>query len=358
MRSLLARTFVVMMVAGAAVGCGDKLPKATLISHMRVLGARTEVKGDETRSTPKPGETATLTWAMAYPKVDEDDSTLSSLFITCTAPTQFTGIPICQEFIDAAMSPDDAVAKMLGKSTQKLSCAGQENMAFTVGTLGGTCVSGTPKLDVKIEAGSKIPKKLVRGILCRNGTPLLNPDNPELFECSRNKGVKASDFEEIAVYGTVPIQLRADLANENPSLTDATLKQSGKTWMPIMGMLPAMDDDCADAAKMGMLPSSDGRSVTIGFSYPAKLREKYGGELETLEISAYATAGEVERRFIVFDPDAEVKGGQLSHEITWKMSAADRMDVKSGGELVRFFFTILDRRGGFDVTDRALCVTK
>ena len=36
--------------------CEDDLPAVTLIAHMRVLGARTEVQGDPSRSNPKPGE--------------------------------------------------------------------------------------------------------------------------------------------------------------------------------------------------------------------------------------------------------------------------------------------------------------
>ncbi len=353
-------SWVALLAAALVCGaCGDKLPKATLITHMRVLGARTEVKGDPTRSTPKPGESATLTWSVVFPSTMQDDSMVSSLFIVCTAPTQFSGIPICQEFLDAAASPDQAAAQMLaGASMQTLSCKGNANSQVSFGALGAVCVTGLPKLNVAIEADSKIAKKLVRGILCRNGTPVLDPSNPELFQCDPIAGVKASDTDEIAVYGTIPIEHNANQANDNPSLKDATWKRGGKTWDEPQGMLPATDDDCVDAATMGLLPFSDGRADTITFEYPASKREKAGGVLETIEISAYATAGKLERRFIVFNPEDPVTGGVLKHSLAWNMSASERAAVKTSGKLVRFFFTILDRRGGFDVTERALCIRR
>jgi hypothetical protein len=123
-------------------------------------------------------------------------------------------------------------------------------------------------------------------------------------------------------------------------------------------MPAATDDDCLDAVSMDELLQSDGLDEVFSFAYPAKLREKHDGELETLELSAYATAGELERRFIVLEPDAKTSGGLLKDDWMWKMPKKERELVGKNGKLVRFFFTILDRKGGFDVTTRSLCIKK
>ena len=50
------------------LACADNLPKATEIVHMRVLGAKLEVVGDETgRATPKPGEQVKVSFDTVFP---------------------------------------------------------------------------------------------------------------------------------------------------------------------------------------------------------------------------------------------------------------------------------------------------
>src|SRR5262245_47398400 len=137
------RRWLLLLGLLAAVGCEDELPRASLIQYMRVLGARSEVVGDPSRSNPHPGEAAQLTWDIAYPRLDEDDSRLQSMFLVCTAPVRFSGIPICQEIIDAAGSvSEDTPPFGLGAGTGVLSCGSPE--LKLVGDAVG-CVDGTPK---------------------------------------------------------------------------------------------------------------------------------------------------------------------------------------------------------------------
>jgi hypothetical protein len=49
-------------------------------------------------------------------------------------------------------------------------------------------------------------------------------------------------------------------------------------------------------------------------------------------------------------------GGQLESALTWEMTKKERDEIGPDGKLVRFFFSVLDHRGGFDITSRALCV--
>ena len=360
MRSLTKALGLILPLASVALlsACNDDLPKATDITHMRVLGARLEVKGDIERSTPKPGETVSMYFPVVFPSVETDVAEVSSLFITCTWPDRYTGIPICQEFIDLALNPDQALADMLaGADMKDFSCKGIENSSVMLDSIGLTCVTGAPKLDAKIDAKDKSTSKLVRGVVCQNGTPFLDPTDPTLFGCKRKSGVKASNAEVLPVYGTIAVQQKAADANQNPSFADVAMTFHGAKWEePDPAGLPVTDDDCADAAKMKLLVVSTGLEEKLTLSFNPKAREKVDGELERIEFSAYATGGALSRRFIVFEPDQKLEGGKLRDELTWEMSRADRREIKAGGQLVRFFFTVLDHRGGFDITERDICV--
>jgi hypothetical protein len=49
-------------------GCGPSFDPASLIASPRVLGARIEVAGAPERASPRPGETADLTWLVTSPE--------------------------------------------------------------------------------------------------------------------------------------------------------------------------------------------------------------------------------------------------------------------------------------------------
>src|SRR5690348_2910462 len=120
-------------VTFAAIGCNNDLPIASQISHMRVLGAALSVEGDSARTSPKPGETAHMTWSMAYPDATEGDGDLASMFFVCTAPKQFAGTPVCQELLDIAQggSISAIVAATRGKDAPD--CAKNPNRVYELG---------------------------------------------------------------------------------------------------------------------------------------------------------------------------------------------------------------------------------
>jgi hypothetical protein len=342
----------------AAFGCDDDLPRASEIKHMRVLGARTEVQSDSARSTPRPGEVASLTWSVAYPDPTQDDGELASLFLTCTAPTRFSGQPVCQELLDAAQGTTSLLTILGGAGGLQRApkCADAPDQHLETGPFSLTCVSGTPHSDVKIETSFRAKSKLVQGIICRKGSPVLDIDAPTGVRCDPLSGVKASQMESIPVYGTVPVQYRDEDANHNPTLDAARFAfgESELAW-PALTSDEVLEfaDDCAEAAKDQQLLSSNGKDEQIVIEYDPEARELHDGTPEPLEFSTYTTLGTLDRRFTVFPADAKPP---LKSTLHWSVSKELRDKLGDRSQLVRFYFTVLDHRGGYAITSRELCV--
>lgn len=350
--------FVVGLLALVATlaGCEEDVPKATLITHMRTLGARQEVVGDETRSNPKPGETARLTWAMAYPKLETSDDELASLFITCTAPTRFTGNPVCQELINLAQGRTTGLGFSFGGTPT--GCDVRPNGSETTAGIRLTCVTGTPALDVIVTEEMKTPR-LVQGIICRNGIPRFDLDSPTGASCQRKAGVSEKNFESITVYGTVTVATKNSEENLNPDADQIDLhlrtseSSSPRPWNPTPPeMLPELEDDCSTANRDVVL-TSNGHPEVIQLDYP---KQPSSERAEDLVFSTYATLGELSRRFTVID--GETGREDKEPDLTWELSEEEREDLLGKPKLVRFFVTVIDSRGGFGVTARDLCVVR
>jgi hypothetical protein len=339
--------------SGLFSGCENDLPRASNIERMRVLGGQVAVIGDEARSTPKPGEKARLTWNMAYPDPAVDDSQLASVFLVCTAPEQFTGVPICQEVIDVARGGSiSGVLDALMKG-QKINCADTPDKAFELGPFTVACVTGTPKLDVPIAKDSRGAGKLVRGIICKNASPRFDPKDPTGLSCD-------GDTEDhIAVYGTVPIQRADDESNQNPNIDATSLffHDPPIPWQPVAEDVAAQlnDETCLDEAKAMRVMHSDGHEEQITLRYDADQREEHDGKPEGLEFSVYATFGKISQRFTIFKSDAELP---LKNTFKWELSEDERKELNEKSRRVRFFFTLMDGRGGFSATSRDLCINR
>lgn len=340
--------------------CQDDLPKASQIVHMRVLGATTRVVGDPQRSSPKPGETAELTWSMVYPDLSVDDSQLSALFIVCSSPGQFTGTPVCQEFIDSARGGNFADL-FTGFGGELPDCRTNPNRVYRNGSLSIVCVTGTPKLEVAIPADTTATSRLIRGIICRNGTPKVDRSDPRLTSCAPMPDVAPAAIEDVAVYGTVPIQYPGTQGNQNPRLDSEAAQfffhDPPVPWNETPEDLrdTLSDDTCLDEAKAERVMHSEGAEETITLRYDASLREQLDGEPEGLEFSGYSSFGELSRRFTIFRSDAELP---LSDTFTWELAQAQREALNGSSKHVRFYFTVIDHRGGFAVTSRDLCIDR
>jgi hypothetical protein len=325
---------------------------------MRVLGASTAVLDDETRTTPKPGEAAQVTWSMAYPDATQDDSQLSSVFIVCTQPDQFSGgVPVCQELIDIASGGSIAEYVALTRGRDAPNCEQYPDRVYDFGPFRVVCVTGTPKLNVSVAPSFKATAKLMRGIICRSGTPQLDQNAPGGASC-KPKG-PAEVRESVQVYGTVPVQYSDEESNQNPSIDAAgfAFHDPPLPWAALPDDLAASltDDTCLEEAKARRVMHSEGSEELITLTYEASQREIHDGKPERLEFSAYTTYGELSHRFAVFDATDEPP---LKDTYTWQITEDQRSRLNGKSKRVRFFFTVMDHRGGYAVATRDVCIDR
>jgi hypothetical protein len=341
-------------------GCADDLPKATEITHMRVLGATLEVEGDPSRTTPKPGETVKMTFATVFPSQTETTAKMQTMLIGCTAPNRFTGgLPVCQEFLDLAMGTEtqDISSALNMTAGKKYTCDDLPAPRIQMGALSIQCLRGDPTAQMLVDPAFTGPRMLFVGVICERGKAFIDPKDPLIFGCDNDSG------ETIQVNGLITVQQKPSEANHNPSLEALELVLGPtyfKPWLPFEGTLPPANDCREDAqtderkVDMLTLPHADPGKHEIAISYEAAAREKIDGEPETTEITIYTTSGEMERRFTLFESDDKGEGGKLVSDIEWKPPKLATLPPK--GQLARFYVTVRDQRGGFGITSRAACV--
>jgi hypothetical protein len=352
--------------------CQDDLPKATLIVDMRVLGSQLSVVGDETRASPMPGESVRVSFATVFPEADQTIERGQLMLISCTAPDRYTGgLPICQELIDAFESGAVEQAGMLFTAPEQIPCSDIPGGRQTFGGVTVLCLRGEPDVQLTIPDDFDGSSALFLGILCERGEAFLDPTTPELFGCEDNDGLS------IGLTGTFPVQRAEDQINHNPDASLLSIEMEPFIeWRPIdTEMLATLPEDCAAAtATSGTMPADPlFPGVDVGLHdltlrYPAEARERVlnepGQPFETLEITVHTTFGEIERQFTVFTDDSEtvdVKRGDvpidtdppwLEEDLSWDPDD----DVPVTGQLVRFFVTVRDQRGGFNMSTYAACV--
>ena len=373
----LAGSIVVVLSVGALTACADDLPKATEIARMRILGAQLSVEGDETRTTPKPRETVHMSLSTQFPSLAADRAAVRSLIITCTAPDRFTGgIPICQELIDVASAPGASAGdiELPEGFDQRLECADLSfaSPVFPPSPLSAHCKMGEPVFDIAIPEGYTADEVMFAGIVCEHGKAVLDPELPGLFGCEDD------DAEPIPLHGLIRVQHGGEDENHNPDMSALRLvREISGLWQPIEASaltteIEARCESFVERTPDPELPWAIG-GLTLNIGYEAGARELASGEPEELELTIYATSGELERRFTLFGPEQngrkilDADGNplidddgnvlrQLHDSIHWDSPKV--ADLPDDGELVRFFVTIRDGRGGFGQADYALCALK
>jgi hypothetical protein len=208
------------------------------------------------------------------------------------------------------------------------------------------------------------------------GEAYFDPTSTELFGCDDNDG------ETIALHGTYPVQLEADDINHRPEISKLSIEMEPFIeWRPIDGTAlaepGALSEDCLEvasglAADAGggatgsnpYLPGVDVGEHQLTLRFPAEERERTGEIFESLEVSIHTTFGEMERQFTVWTDESETVGAKrgdvpidtdppwLEEDISWD----PENDVSTSGKLVRFFVTVRDQRGGFNMSTYAACV--
>ncbi|HEY2735387.1 MAG TPA: hypothetical protein VGI70_15425, partial [Polyangiales bacterium] len=265
--------------------------------------------------------------------------------------------PICQELIDAARSGSSlGILSMFGGATPP-DCGKNPDSNLVRGAFSVTCVSGTPHSSLTIEKSFSAGAKLIEGVICRNGTPKFDSKSSTGVSCSAKPDVAMSDVESVSVYGTIPVQYDDDGENHNPSIDAANFVfgAGDARWLPNDQNAPISDwiDDCSAPARAGQLLSSDGIGEDFAIRYDADARESYQGAPESLEFAVYVTKGKIDHHFALFDSDAKLP---LEAPLHWELSKEDRDKLGDENELLRFYFTVIDHRGGFAITTRDLCV--
>jgi len=294
-------------------GCGPDFDPASLIRTTRVVGARVEVDGASDRSTPKPGETATVTWLVTAPA---GTPSLAWAFALC-APGQ-TG----------------------GKST--LGCSSAP-LALFQGT------ENPPRLSIAIPAADAIGSArslIVYGEICAgvNSTPVFDPESG-IPRCTGG-----GDHTTASV--SIAIQ-RGDESNHNP-VADRAFTFDGQVWAP----LPTGGDPCV----LGPRVLAGSKDHVIGNTTEGSDREAYTGTLgdppvtvalrESLQISQFTTTGELKSQFSFLE--GTDSNPQTTVDVKW--NAPPAADVTVADLPVTFTFVVRDSRGGVDWTTRAACV--
>ena len=315
-RATLASALLLLGIADGVflAGCGPTFDPASLIETTRVLGARVEVDGDPARATPRPGETASVTWLITSP---EATPPLHWAFAVC-APGSVGG-------------------------TTSLSCQSAP-LALFEGT------NTTPRISISVpplESLGGASSLLLYGEICSGGDsmPMFDPQSG-IPGCTKGGGTTMSV--------SVPLQLGDD-ANHNPT-ADRAFTFDGQVWPT----LASGDDPCL----AGPWASAGSTDHVIGNMTEASDRESYTGiagdppvaapKRESLQISQFTTAGKPKSQFSFVEATDE--NTETTVEVKWEAPKAE--DVPAAGLPVTFTFVTRDNRGGTDWTTRSACVSR
>lgn len=359
-----------LALAALSGACASDLPKATDIERMRVLGTEISVVGDETRATPKPGESVRLSFPTVFPEQDQTIARGQLMLISCTAPDRYTGgLPICQELIDAVESGD--VGESLFAVPDQIKCSDIPGGRQSFAGVTVVCVRGEPDVRLQVPDDFAGSSAMFLGVLCERGDAFLDPTSSELFGCEDNDG------ETIGLTGTYPVQRDDDDVNHNPDVSKLSIEMAPYIeWRPSdAATIAALPENCAAATATTpdepadpTFPGVDVGLHELTLRFPAKERERALNEpnepFESLEITVHATFGEMERQFTVFTDESETYDSKLGEvpidtDPPWleeNVSWDPENDVPVTGQLVRFFVTVRDQRGGFNMSTYAACV--
>lgn len=383
MRDMRASLLTALLASIVATACAEDLPVITDIQTTRIIGARAEVWEQphmdhghaHPTATPQPGQRLDVKFQLVSPNLIRDDRHIRSMFMDCTYPERFTGLPICQEFFDFFKNFDPDTPLPDEEEYDPIYCRDDNEFTWSPParpgapskSVHGSCVIGGTLVKIPVFERYKEPIKLIRGVICENGVPWFDAREPEWFGCDSNSDERP--VVEMLVHGTFPVELEQANRNYNPSMEDVELRLNGRLWeaTDVTGLLDEDElervregenieaENCRDHVDETGLLAIDPFEHELEISMRADRREFAEGKVEDMEFSLYATAGEVSRRFTIFDgSDPGDEDGMLRDTVKWQAPKAS--SVPEGGMLVTLYVTVIDRRGGFDMAVRHACV--
>jgi hypothetical protein len=306
-RRNLGRWTLATAVLSLLGACAGDMDPASLVEKTRVLGARVQVEGAPERATPRPGETAQVSWIVTAPA---ELPPLGWAFALCAS----AGDQGCAQEPLAVWQGHDAQPVVTVTIPDAATLAGARSLSL----YGRICSSSEPTLD----AATGRPGCTMSG----DGTTALV---------------------------TIAIAAGDDDVNHNPDLADHTLWLDGKPWT-------TAGEDCASLpqVKAGShehllrleTMGTDREAFTLMEGDPPRPTQKR----EALQISQFTTAGKLERSVSAVEGDDASDRPRV--EVKWDAPDADK--VAAGGQVVRFTFVARDMRGGVDWTRRTACVVK
>jgi len=292
-------------------GCGPTFDPASLIASTRVVGARIEVEGAPDRASPKPGETANVTWLVTSP---DTTPPLGWAFAVCG-----TGAGSSASCFQAALARFDGTT-----SPPRISIAVPSEA--TLGGATGLTLNGG------ICAGA-------------DSMPQFDPQDG-LASCSNGGRGTTVSLD-------IPLQFGGD-ANHNPT-AERGLTLDGAAW-PAPG---AANDPCAQGPRV----AAGSKGHVIGSTTEGSDREAYTVMMgdppvaiparESLQISQFTSRGKLKSQFSFVE--AADQNATTTVDVAW--DAPEANEVPAAGEAVTFTFVVRDDRGGADWTTRTLCVT-
>jgi hypothetical protein len=312
---------LLLCLAGASFasllsGCGPTFDPASLINTTRVLGARIEIEGAPDRASPRPGETANVTWLITSPAATPP---LGWAFALCAPGT-------------------------VGGKTA-LGCESAP-LALFQGT------ASPPRLTISVPAADGLAAAtslILYGEICSGAgsTPTFDPQSG-IPGCTGGGGTTTSL--------SIPLQLGDD-ANHNP-VADRTFTFDGMAWPA----LAAGGDPCVAGPRVSA--GAGAKDHVIGNTTAGSDREAYTVTVgdppqsmstpmrESLQISQFTTAGKLKSQYAFVE--ATDDNAATTVAVTWEAPKA--AEVPPVGLPVTFTFVVRDNRGGIDWTTRVACV--
>jgi len=298
-------SLVWLLAVPCVAGCDDSLKSVSLIEETRVLGARVEVEADPLRSSPNPGELASLRFFLAAP---DGQPEVSYALSVCAVRLVNSGFPACAGApFASALETDGSLVDV--------------RLDFQV-----------PE-DLDREA---TPHAFARGLICPNSGLNLGPDGSP--SCATGSGTEVAF--EFGLGGP-------DGSNQNQSPTFATdtFSLDGEPW-------PATADATCDSGSLRQVTAKTRHALRVdladsNFETLTQPTSVDPGR-ETLLVSPFSNAGELSNGFLSLSADAT----PAERSVTWDAPAKN--DALPA--LVRFYFVVRDARAGEDFAERALCV--
>jgi len=306
---MTTKLFPISLALLSLAACESFTP-GSLITDTRVLGARVEVEGDPSRSTPRPGERV-----------------LVSLLVAGSRET-----PVLSWALAACLPGGSAGADCVGEP---------------LGTALG--ISGRPELTLTVPSDSALgssTKLQLGGIVCVAGTPELSESGAR---CVGDGAVGT------VVLFDLPLARASDGSDDNqqPDLTDTGFALDDVPWTATS----ADPSGCASQALPEVRADEQEHDITIELGPSA--RELHLGPdrqvvYEELQLSHFSSAGELSRQFTFVEPEDDRERPRVS--VKWTAPRAS--ELLGDTQTVRLILVVRDLRGGIALSERALCVVR